>query len=111
METTKSASIEGILGGLQKDGIRSAVVRNDGLLLSSTLTLGKAGAGALASFSNVCDALLKTMQDAPREIEVTSGGNYVVIVPVGTYLLCGVLQDRDQKKLLRSYAEKLRLLV
>jgi len=99
---------EKVLIDLKEEGILGAVVRNDGLLLSSTLSLSKSGASAVSSFSNVCDALLKTLTNTSHEIEVSVGGSYFVIVPTGNYLVCGMLKDRDQKKLLRTASEKLK---
>ncbi len=107
----ETEGLEKILIDLKEEGIVGAVIRNDGLLLSSTLSLSKSGASAVSSFSNVCDALLKTLSNTSREIEVSVGGMYFVIVPVGNYLMCGMLKDREQKKLLRAVSEKLKTVI
>ncbi len=107
----KKVSIEELLTSMRNSGVNGAVIRNDGLLLSSTISLNESGAGTFASLSNVCDALLKSVKDNQREIEVSAGGLFLVLLPVGTYLLCGVITNRDQKKTLREYADKLKSIV
>lgn len=107
----ETEGLEKVLLDLKEEGILGAVVRNDGLLLSSTLSLSKSGATAVSSFSNVCDALLKTLANTSHEIEVSVGGAYLVIVPTGNYLMCGILKDRDQKKLLRTASEKIKAVI
>ena len=104
------ANVEELLAEMRNNGINAAVVRNDGLLLASTISLSESGASTFASLANVCDALLKTLKDAQREIEISAGGLFLVLLPVGTYLLCGVIKNRDQKKTLKEYADKLKQL-
>lgn len=104
----ENAGVEQLILGMKDAGINGAVIRNDGLLMSSTISITDSGANTFASLFNVCDALLKTVKDAQREVEISAGGLLLVLLPVGNYLLCGVINNRDQKKTLREYAEKLK---
>lgn len=108
---TDNKSVEGLLADMRNNGINGAVVRNDGILIGSTISLSESGASTFASLSNVCDALLKTLKDTQREIEISAGGLFLVLLPVGSYLLCGVIKNRDQKKTLKEYADKLKQII
>ncbi|MBS3067715.1 hypothetical protein J4450_03365 [Candidatus Micrarchaeota archaeon] len=107
----ETKSVDDLLAEMRNNGITGAVVRNDGILISSTISLSESGASTFASLSNVCDALLKTLKDTQREIEISAGGLFLVLLPVGSYLLCGVVKSRDQKKMLKEYADKLKQIV
>ena len=102
---------DALLTEMKGNGINGAVLRTDGLLVSSTISLSESGANTFASLSNVCDALLKSIKDVPREIEISTGSLLLVLLPVGNYVMCGVLNNRDQKKQLREYADKLKQIV
>ena len=108
---TKKSSVEELLLDMKNDGLNGAVIRTDGLLLSSTISLSESSANTLASLSNVFDALLKTVKDTQKEVEVSAGGLYLILMPVASYILCGVIKSRDQKKTLREYADKLKQII
>ena len=107
----EESTVTELLNDMKNKGLNAAVVRTDGLLLSSTISLSESGANTFASLSNVCDALFKNIKDMQREIEISTGGLFLLLLPVGNYILCGVIKSRDEKKTLREYADKLKQII
>ncbi len=97
-----------ILEGMKEQGVAGAIVRADGIIVHATMPLTDAAAGMLASASNITAALMKRADDVPREIEITFGSTILVLIPVGAYVFCGSVKDREQKKVIREYADKAR---
>ena len=104
----QKSTVQDLLTDMKNNGFSGAVIRTDGLLLSSTISLNESGASTFASLSNVFDALLKNLKDTQREIEISAGGIFLVLLPVDQYILCGVIKNREEKKNLREYADKLK---
>jgi len=95
-----------VLEEMKAAGITGALVRADGVLVHSTMPLSDSGAGLLASVSNVSDALMKRVNDTPKELEITFQSQILVIIPIDGYLFCGIVKDREKKKTIRDYAAK-----
>ena len=104
----QTANIQNILNEMKNGGINSAFLRQDGVVIHSTITLEEAGGNAIANVANVSDAIMKKAGDKQKEVEISVDGLYLIIIPIETYFLCGMIKDREQKKTLRSYAEKIR---
>lgn len=102
----KEETIRSLLNEMKSAGINGALLRIDGTLVASTIALDEMGLQFLSSFSNTADALMKEAGDRQREIEITIDNLFLVIIPIGTYLLCGILKDREKKNTLREYAQK-----
>ncbi len=98
----------GVLDDMKIHGVDGAIVRADGAIVHSTMPLTDAAAGMIASAANITDALMKRSSDVPREIEITFGSTILVLIPIGSYVFCGSVKDREQKKIIREYAEKAR---
>lgn len=96
-----------LLESLKTTGIESALIRADGGLVFSTFHLDDAGAAALAGTSNVAGTLLQRGGDAQRELEIVMENDLIVLLPLKSHFLCGVLKNREQKKTLREYADRL----
>ena len=101
-------SMEQTLNDLKSKGIECALVRKDGVLIYSTLTLDDATPGIIAALSGVSDEMLKRVSDRQKEVEIALGGLFFVIVPFGDFLLCGAVKDRELKKELRAAADILK---
>ena len=108
MNDQERISIEKIMNDMKNNGIASALIRQDGIMIHSTFALEDASAGIMANAASVGDAILKLLKDKQKEMEVAMGGLYLITLPVKTYFLCGVLKQREQKTELKQYAEKLK---
>ncbi|MDO8554931.1 MAG: hypothetical protein Q7S22_09035 [Candidatus Micrarchaeota archaeon] len=97
---------EEILTGMKNAGIAGAVIRRDGITVFSTIALSETGPNIFSSIANICDAISKEIGDKQKEIEISMSGLFFVIIPVDSYLFCGAVKDREQKKTLREYSEK-----
>jgi hypothetical protein len=95
-----------LLEEMKAQGITGAIVRNDGIIIHSTMAITDAGAGFLSSTANVAQAMMKRAGDTPREIEVAFGNMILVLIPVGSHVFCGAVKSRDQKKNVREFAER-----
>lgn len=100
-----------IMEALKNAGIGGAFVRKDGTIAYATMKLEDISGNVLASLGNISEALLKRARDQQVELEIVADNDLVVLIPVKTHFLCGVLKNRDQKKTLREYADKLRTVV
>ena len=94
-----------VLDEMKSAGINGAIVRKDGLLIHSTFAINDTGAGLLASVQNVSDAILNIAKDKASETEIAFGTLILVIVPINDYLFCGAIKDREQKSIVRKYAQ------
>ena len=100
--------MESILNDLKTKGIECALVRKDGVLVYSTLTLDETTPDIIASFCATSDELVRRTNDRQREIEVSLGGIFFVMVPFNEFILCGAVKDREMKKDLRAAVELLK---
>lgn len=100
--------MEQVLESLKAKGIESALIRQDGLMVHSTLTVDEATPGIIASLANITDELMKQGSDQQKEVEITVDTMYFVAIPVRTFLLCGIVKDRELKKDLREAAAQIR---
>jgi hypothetical protein len=90
---------------MKSAGINGAVVRKDGILIHSTFAINETGAGLLAKVQNVSDALLNIAKDKANETEIAFGNLILVIIPMNDFLFCGAIKDREQKSIVRKYAQ------
>jgi len=98
--------LEAILNEMKAKGIGGAIVSPDGVVVHSTIALNEATSGLIASVSNVSDALMKRMGDQHKEIEISFGGLIVVMIPVKRHIFCGMVKEREEKKIVQEYAQK-----
>ncbi len=106
-----AGELDSILNEMKAKGIGGAVVRVDGVTVASTIALNELGAGLLSSVANVSDAMMKKMDDKQKEIEISFDGLLMVIIPLKNHVFCGMIKDREEKKVVLEYAEKARAFV
>ncbi|VVC03755.1 Uncharacterised protein [Candidatus Bilamarchaeum dharawalense] len=106
-----SAELETLLNEMKTRGIGGAVIQVDGVVVQSTIALNDVSSGLLASVANVSDAMIKKMDDKQREIEVSFGGLILVMVPIKNHIFCGLVKDREEKKIVSEYAQKAKALL
>ena len=73
MDEINTAFIENVLNELKDKEIRSALIRQDGLIISSNFALEEAGANVVSTIVNTSDALLKQFKDKQKEMEIVLG--------------------------------------
>lgn len=103
-----AGELEALLNEMKGKGIGGAVVRVDGVPVQSTIALNDVSGGLFASVSNISDALMKKMGDTQKELEVSFDDSILVMVPLSNYIFCGLVKDKEGKKLVLEYAEKAR---
>ncbi|MBI2080046.1 hypothetical protein HYT84_04735 [Candidatus Micrarchaeota archaeon] len=99
--------LEGILQDLKSKGLEVAIIRKDGVLVRSSISMDEVTPNVIASLVNVSDAMFKEIEEEQKELEATFDGLYFVMIPIKTFILCGLVRQRDQKKELRAAADKL----
>lgn len=104
---TGKPSIQTLLTELKNKGILGACVRLDGAIVASTIAMDSSSSSLISSISNIIDALMKENNDRYKEIEMTVDSIYLVIIPMEKHALCGILKDREDKKTLREYANRI----
>jgi len=108
MVDSNPASIDDILTDMKNNGLNAAIIRNDGILISSTIQLNESNASIISLLTNVSDAILKGIGDKQKEIEISMEGMYLIIISLGNHILCGIIKNREEKKNLRYYADKIK---
>ena len=103
-----AGEIEILLNDMKAKGVGGAVVRVDGVPVYSTIALNEISVGLLASAVNVSDALMKKMEDKQKEMEIAFDNIILVLIPIGNHIFCGMIKDREEKKIVLEYAEKAR---
>jgi predicted regulator of Ras-like GTPase activity (Roadblock/LC7/MglB family) len=98
--------LEAILNDMKAKGIGGAVVRVDGVPVASTIALNDINAGLFASIANISDALMKKMNDHQKEVEIAFDGLILVLIPLKNHIFCGMVKDREEKKIVLEYAQK-----
>jgi predicted regulator of Ras-like GTPase activity (Roadblock/LC7/MglB family) len=101
-----AGELEAVLNEMKGKGVGGAVVRVDGVPVASTIALNDVSSGLLASVANVSDAMMKRMDDSQREIEVSFDGLILVMIPMKNHVFCGLVKDREEKKVVVEYAQK-----
>jgi hypothetical protein len=101
-------TIWSLMNEMKGAGIPAACIRADGVIVASTIAIDEATSNLLSSISNITDALMKESGDKQKEIEICVDNIYLVFIALGNnYSLCGILKDREEKKTLRQYAERI----
>jgi hypothetical protein len=109
MDTEEQRAVmETILSELKAKNVECALIRKDGLLVHTTITLEEGTPNLIASLSNIAEELMREVSDRDKEMEITFDGIFMVLLPVKTYLLCGIVKQRESKQDLRAAAEKLK---
>lgn len=98
--------LETILNDMKARGVGGAIVRVDGVPVASTIALDDISAGLLSSVANVSDALMKRCEDKQKEVEVSFDGLLLVMIPLKNHIFCGMIKDREEKRIIQEYAEK-----
>lgn len=98
--------MEQILNEMKEKGIGGAVIRNDGINVSSTMAMDEITTGLISSVSNVSDALMKRSGDSPQSMELTFKNRILVIVPIKNHIFCAMIDERTQKKTVLEYAKR-----
>ncbi len=111
MDERKKNDIENLMNSMKSKSVESALIRKDGILIHSTLTLDETVPNIVASLANVTDELMKQAGDSQREIEITLDNIYFVIIPIKEYVLCSPVNERELKKELRDLAERVRAII
>lgn len=101
-----SAEIGTLLNEMKDKGIGGALIQLDGVVVQSTVALNDISSGLLASVSNVSDAMMRKTDDRQKEVEVSFGGLILVMIPIKSYIFCGLVKDREEKKIVTEYAQK-----
>jgi hypothetical protein len=60
----------------------------------------------MSSVANISDAMMKKMNDKQKEVEVSFGGLILVMIPLKNHVFCGLVKDREEKKIVIEYAQK-----
>ena len=106
-----SAEIGTLLNEMKDKGIGGALIQLDGVVVQSTVALNDISSGLIASVSNVSDAMMRNTDDKQKEVEVSFGGLILVMIPIKSYIFCGLVKDREEKKIVAEYAQKAKILL
>ncbi len=100
--------VDEILEEMKNEGYKAALIRKDGQLFKSNFQFEDPLPAVLSSLLNVSDAMLKQAQSQSREVELGLSDSILVALPVSDYYLISYIPDRDKKKVIRTYAEKIK---
>jgi hypothetical protein len=103
-----AGELEAILNDMKAKGIGGAIVRIDGVPVQSTIALTDLSSGLISNVANVSDAVMRRMDDSQKEVEVSFDGLIMVMIPLKNHIFCGMVKDREEKKIVQEYAQKAR---
>ncbi len=106
-EKSSGSGVRDFLSALQSKGIEAAIFNSDGTMLSSKFNLSSELSETLSSMANLGAMMLERFGDKQKEFEFVASGNLVVLLPVKSYYLCGIMKDRQSKAVLREHAKNL----
>jgi len=101
-----AGELDAVLNEMKGKGVGGAVVRVDGVTVASTVALSDMSSGLISSVANTSDAMMKRMDDRQREVEVAFDGLILVMIPLKNHVFCGLIKDRDEKKIVQEFAQK-----
>ena len=101
-----ATEIETLLNEMNARGIPGAVIRLDGVPVTSTMALSEMNASLMAAIVNIADAMLKRVDDTQKEAEITFENQTMVLVPVGRHIFCGMARDKESKKTVIEFAAR-----
>jgi predicted regulator of Ras-like GTPase activity (Roadblock/LC7/MglB family) len=101
-----AGELEAILNEMKGKGIGGAIVRIDGVPVQSTIALNDMSSGLISSVANISDAIMKKNDDTQKEIEISFDGLIMVMIPLKNHIFCGMIKDREEKKIVSEYAQK-----
>ena len=100
------AQLEALLNEMKGKGYGAAVVQVDGVVVYSTIALNDLSSSLISSVANVSDAIMKRMDDSQKEVEISFGDLILVMIPMKNHVFCGMVKDREEKKVIVEYAQK-----
>ena len=103
--------VDSILDEMKSAGYKAALVRKDGQLFKSNFQIDDPLPSIISSFLNVSDALIKQSKGEGREYEMQLEDSVLVAIPVSDYYLVSYIDNREKKKIIREYADKIKLLL
>jgi len=101
-----AGELEMLLNELKGKGIGGAIVRVDGVPVTSTMAINEISAGLISSVANISDALMKKNDDRQKELEITFDDQTLVMVPVNNHIFCGMVKEKEDKKIVMEFAER-----
>lgn len=102
----KGGKIEEILNEMKNEGIGGALIRKDGVVVHSSIALSDIAPGMLARCSNISESMLGTFKNTQKEVEIAFTGGTVVLVPMKTFVFCGIAKSKDEKRKIVDYSKK-----
>lgn len=103
-----AGELEALLNELKGKGIGGAIVRVDGVPVTSTMAINEISAGLISSVANISDAMMKKNDDRQKELEITFDDQTLVMVPVNNHIFCGMVKEKEDKKIVMEFAERAR---
>lgn len=87
-------------------GIGAALVKNDGSIVATTLAFKEVEANLIKMIASGSDSMMKKSNDSTKEIEIAFDGLLLVIIPIKDHYFCGLIKNREEKKLVQEYAKR-----
>ncbi len=101
-----AGELEALLNEMKGKGIGGAILRVDGVPVTSTMAINETTSGLISSVVNISDAMMKKNNDTQNQLELSFDEQTLVMIPVNNHIFCGMVKDKDDKKTVMEYAEK-----
>lgn len=89
-------------------GIETALVKRDGGLVYSTFGMDDPAPYVTQYLANNAQLLMAELGDEAKEIEMAFEGRFLIVIPLDSYILVGIVKGEEDKKTLRSYVESIK---
>ena len=97
-----------IVDEMRGKGIETALVKRDGGLVYSTFGMDDPAPFISQYLANNSQLLMEQFGDRAKEIEITFKDRALLLIPVGNYVLLGLLKGKEDRETLRGYVQSIR---
>ncbi|MFH1222626.1 MAG: hypothetical protein V1492_06105 [Candidatus Micrarchaeota archaeon] len=102
----KATEVENLLNKMKEAGIGGGLLQKDGVVVKATVALGDTAPTLLTRVVNASDAMLQREGNTQKEVEITFGGETIVIVPMATYLFFGIAKTKEEKRAILDFSKQ-----
>lgn len=97
-----------VVDEMRGKGVETALVKRDGGLVYSTFGMEDPAPYVSQYLANNAELLMQQLGDSAREIEIAFQDRFLLLIPLGNYILVGLVKTREDENTLRSYVESIK---
>lgn len=97
-----------IVDEMKSKGVETALLKKDGGLVYSTFGMEDPAPYISQYLVNNSQLLMEQLGDRAKEIEISFQDKFLVLIPLENYILLGLVKNKEDSNVLRSYVESIK---